>query len=88
MGDVKNVITSASVELKNHPPIANAKTPASDEFDGRPTLTYQTIDRFEAQAQMNVVSAQGGVSDDITLVELAGVEAASSERKDKEWKVY
>ena len=35
---------------------------------------------------MNVVSAQGGVSDDKTLVELTDVEVASSERRDKEWK--
>ena len=61
IGDVKNVTTSGSepapVQLKNHPPTVDAKTPASDEFDGRPTLTYQTIDMFEAPASMNVVSA-------------------------------
>ena len=55
IGDVKNVTTSGSepapVQLKNHPPIVNAKTPASDEFDGRPTLTYQTIDRLRPQPQ-------------------------------------
>ena len=41
IGDVKIVTTSGSepapVQLKNHPPIVNAQTPASDEFDGRPT---------------------------------------------------
>ena len=44
-------------------------------------VVLQTIDRFEASASMNVVSARGGVFDDITLVELADIEAASSERK-------
>ena len=90
IGDVKIVTTSGSepapVELKNHPTTVNVKTLASEEFDGRPTLTYQTIDRFEAPASMKVVSARGGVSDDIKLVELADVEAATSERQDKEWK--
>ena len=33
---------------------------------------------------MNVISARGSVSDDITLVELADVKAASFERKDTE----
>ena len=45
MGDVKIFSVSASepapIELKNHLPIVNAKTLASDEFDGRRTLTYQ-----------------------------------------------
>ena len=47
-------------------------------------VVLQTIDRFEASASMNVVSARGGVFDDITLVELADVKAASFERKDTE----
>ena len=84
MGDVKIVTTSGSepapVELKNHPTTVNVKTLASEEFDGRPTLTYQTIDRFEAPASMNLVSVRGGTFDNITLVELADVEVATSER--------
>ena len=41
MGDVKIVPTSGSepapVDLKNYPPIVNAKMPARNDFDGRPT---------------------------------------------------
>ena len=68
MGGEKDVTTPDSepvpIKLKDHPPVLKSNVSVDDAYDGRPELTYQTVDRYESSASTNSVSGRGGDYDD------------------------